>query len=199
MYNFDFLAGVYNQDQLMMNHYSVHLNLLTQTMDAASTNVALERVKCFVQRDMQHTVFFGVGDHDKAEMFHVMGTNVTTLPEEPVDQIIGIMLYCKLNAIMEDRMVVTSLDVSSTLGESVWYSHDDDDNLGPFADDSDKSWWYTTSPQHHCIELESNADNVVKVIPNVWHEYGLKWPEEEIDNSEDNTVIYPNFQRNETK
>jgi hypothetical protein len=36
----------------------------------------------------------------------MMGINVTTLPEEPVDQIIGMMLYYKLNAIMEGRMIV---------------------------------------------------------------------------------------------
>ena len=198
MYNFDFLAGIYYQDQLQINRYTAHVTLLTQTEDTSSSNVAMDRVKNFVHGELFSTVFFGPQDHDKAEMFHVMGVNVTTLPEEPVDQIIGMMLYFKLNAIMEDRMTITSLDISSTLGDSVWYSLDGDDNMAPFENASESAWWYSSSTQHHDLDNESVPDNVVRVMPSDWHEYGLQWPEECAEPT-NNTVIYPNFQRNETK
>jgi len=199
-YDLEFLAGIYYEDQLQLNSYSVSVNLLTQTEDAASSNIALERLKCFVYHDLANTVFFGPADHDKAEMFQMMGTNVTTLPDAPVDQIVGMMLYCKLNAIMEGRMTVTSLDISSALGDSVWYSHDDEDNLGPFAHwpVADDAWWFNPFVQHHTLETESTPDSVVKVTPNVWHEYGLMWPEDCIEPT-GNTVIYPNFRKHEAK
>ena len=110
------------------------------------------------------------------------------------------MLYCKLNAIMEDRMIITSLDISSTLGDSVWYSHDDEDNLGPFAHwpVAEEAWWYHPSVQHHTLETESVPANVVKVIPSAWHEYGLMWPEERNEPT-GNTVIYPDFRKHEAK
>jgi hypothetical protein len=153
-----------------------------------------------VYHDLANTVFFGPSDHDKAEMFQVLGTNVTTLPDSPVDQIVGMMLYCKLNAIMEDRMIITSLDISSTLGDSVWYSHDDEDNLGPFAHwpVAEEAWWYHPSVQHHTLETEVVPTNVVKVTPSAWHEYGLMWPEERNEPT-GNTVIYPNFRKHEAK
>ena len=42
-YDLDFLAGVYYEDQLQMNRYTVSLNLLTKTKDSVSTNIALDR------------------------------------------------------------------------------------------------------------------------------------------------------------
>ena len=197
-YDLEFLAGIFYEDQLQINSYSVRVSLLTQTDDSASINVAMERLKCFVYRELNNTVFFGPDSRSQAEMFQVLGTNVTTLPDVPVDQIIGLMLYCKLNAVMEDRMIVTALDISSILGDSVCYSLDVDDSLGPFAEATDTAWWHNSSTQHHDLDLDSVPENVVKVIPSDWHQYGLQWPEEHLEPA-NNTVIYPDFRRHEAK
>jgi hypothetical protein len=115
------------------------------------------------------------------------------ISEEPVDQIVGMMLYYKLNAIMEGRMTVTRLDLSSILGDSVWYQHDEDDAWGPFREDG---WWHEPTVQHDSILESVTADNVVRVIPNAWHELGLIWPEEETEPTA-NTVVFANFTKNE--
>jgi hypothetical protein len=192
-YELEFMAGVYFDNQLHMNSYSVSLQLLTQTNDTASTNTAMERLKCFVYHTLANTVFINQNHQEKAEMLHLLGANVTTLPEEPVDQIIGIMLYTKINTIMEDRMAVVRLDVSSVMGDRVWYQHEEDDPLGPFADDG---WWHTTGLQHNNIDLESTPDNVVKVIPSAWGEHGLLWDDDRPENT-GNTVVFGNFPKNE--
>jgi hypothetical protein len=192
-YDLDFLAGVYYEDQLQMNRYTVSLNLLTKTRDSASTNIALDRAKAFVHGALESSVFINQANQERAEMMQLMGINVTTLPEEPVDQIIGMMLYYKLNAIMEDRMTVTGLDIASTLGDSVWYQHDEDDLSGPFAQDG---WWYRASMQNESVERDTVPDNVVKVMSTGWYEMNLDWPENTAPAS-DNTVVFANFPRNE--
>ena len=198
-YDLEFLAGVYYEDRLRFNSYSISLSLLTRTTEAANSSIALERLKCFVYHELADTVFFGPADQDKAEMFQILGTNVTTLPDAPIDQIVGMMLYCKLNAVMEDRMTVTSLDISSILGDSVWYSHDEDDNLGPFSYNiTEGAWWHNSSTQHHTLEVELVPDNVVKVTPSTWNEHGLMWPEERVEPTS-SSVIYPNFRKHEAK
>ena len=189
----DFMAGVYHENQLYLNQYSVSLSLLTQTVDAAATNVAVDRVKAFIHGELANTVFFGPEDPDLVEMFTMLGINVTTLPEEPIDQIIGIMLYCKLNAIMEGRVLITNLDIQSYLGDSVWYMHGDDDAVGPFAKDG---WWHEANCKHHNIEPPQD-DNVVKVNSAGWSEYNLNWPD--IPQTSGNTVVVADFQRNENK
>jgi hypothetical protein len=192
-YDLDFLAGIYYDDRLQLNSYSVSMSLLTKTTDAASTNIAMDRLKYFVHGELANTVFVNQ-DHNKAELMQILGINVTTLPEEPVDQIVGMMLYYKLNAIMEGRMAVTRLDLSSVLGDSVWYQHDDEeDSPGPFRAEG---WWHQPTVQHNSILDLEPADNVVRVTPNAWHELGLIWPEQETEPTA-NTVVFANFSKNE--
>jgi hypothetical protein len=192
-YDLDFMAGIWYEGQMQMNHYSLSMNLLTQTMDSAATNVAMDRLKYFVLTHMQNTVFISQEHIEVAELLKSLGVNVTTLPGEPVDQLIGIMLYCKLNAIMEDRMTVTALDVSSVLGDSVWYRHDEEDALGPFAQDG---WWNRATTQHDVVDLEPMDHNVVKVTTQGWHEMGLEWADAPTG-PVNNTIVYVNFNRNE--
>ena len=191
-YDFDFLAGIYYEDRLQMNQYSVSVNMITQTADPISTNVAMDRVKYFIHGILDSTVFINQ-KNERAEMLSLFGINVTTLPEEPVDQIIGMMLYYKLNAIMEGRMEIVNLDISSTLGDSVWYQHDEEDLSGPFSADG---WWHKSSMQHQTIEPEPVSDNVVKVMSTGWHEMNLDWPEN-TSVPANAKVLYANFPRNE--
>ena len=192
-YDLDFLAGVYYEDQLQMNRYTVSLNLLTNSKDSASTNIALDRAKAFVHGALESTVFINQVNIERAEFMQMIGINVTTLPQEPVDQIVGMMLYYKLNAVMEDRMVITNLDIASRLGDGVWFQHDEEDVAGPFVPDG---WWHKSSTQHETIEREETPGNVVKVISTGWHEMALEWPENTMPSS-DNTVVYGKFPRNE--
>jgi hypothetical protein len=188
-YDLEFLAGIYYQDSLQINSYDVSINMLTKTKDPASTNIAMDRVKAFVYGMLENTVFINQANMERAEFLQMIGCNVTTLPEEPVDQIIGMMLYYKLNAIMEDRMVITNLDISSKLGDGVWYQHDEEDVAGPF---SPEGWWHKSSTQHDTIETEEVDDNVVKVISTGWYEMDLEWPENSAPPTA-NTVVYANF------
>jgi hypothetical protein len=170
------------------------MSLLTKTMDALNTNIAMDRLKMFMHGELANTVFINQDAKERAEMLQIMGVNVTTLPEEPVDQIIGMMLYYKLNAIMEGRMTVTRLDLMSVLGDSVWYQHDaDEDSPGPFRAEG---WWHEPTVQHNTVDVGDAGDNVVKVVPNAWIEYGLTWPENTPEPTA-NTVVFANFTRNE--
>jgi hypothetical protein len=192
-YDLDFLAGVYYEDQLQMNRYTVSLNLLTNSRDSASTNIALDRAKAFVHGALESTVFINQDNMERAEFMQMMGINVSTLPQEPVDQIVGMMLYYKLNAVMEQRMTVTSLDIASSLGDNVWYQHNEDDQAGPFVEDG---WWHRASMQHESIEHDPEPGNIVKVMSTGWYELNLEWPENTAPAS-DNTVVFANFPRNE--
>ena len=195
-YDIEFLAGIYYDNQLQMNSYSASLSLVTRTKDTKSTNVAMDRLKAFVYGELESTVFINQNYHEHAEMMQIMGANVTTLPEEPVDQIVGMMLYYKLNAIMERRMEIVQLDISSRLGDGVWYMHSEDDLSGPFAQDG---WWHQSSLQHNTLDPTDAEINVVKVVPNAWMEYGLIWPETDTVqvNQTANTVVFANFSKHE--
>mgnify|MGYP006276066713 CR=1 FL=1 len=126
----------------------------------------------------------GVGD-----LLRSMGINVCELPEEPIDQIVGIMLYCKLNAVTEQQLLITKLDISSVLGDGIWYQHDADDNLGPFQV---SGWWNRSNCYKHDLDSET-ANNVVKVESNSWSQYNLEWPNVKTDREA--KIVYPDFKK----
>lgn len=190
-YDVNFLAGVYFDQHYFHNSYSVVLELLTQNTDKAFTNVAMERLKYFTQVEMDNTVFVQDTEVDSILAFQALGLDVTTLPEAPFDQIVGIMLHAKLNAIMEGQMLVTRLDISSHRGDHVWYMHETGESAGPFAEDG---WWHVSSPQH-CSVYDADV-NVVKLDSFTWAERDLHWP---CDDNNTNTVVHVDFSRDENK
>lgn len=190
-YDIEFLAGIYYNEELQLNNYSASISMVTKTIDPIETNIAMDRLKFFINEVMANAVFINQAHTEQAETLNWCGANVTTLPEEPLDQIIGMMLFYKLNAIMEDRIEITSLSISSTLGEGMWYLHDEEDAVGPF---STKGWWNDSSTQHDSIEIEAE-DNVVKVISTGWYEAELDWPDQ--STSTGNTVVFGKFPKNE--
>lgn len=193
-YDLEFLAGLYFEGQLQLNCYQVNLSMVTKTKDASSINIAMDRLKAFVHGELEHAVFINSGQQEQAELMHMMGMNIVTLPEEPVDQIVGMMLYYKLNAIMEGRIEVVQLDISSKLGDNVWFQHDEEDSAGPFFVHNE--WWHQPTVQHNTLSTVDDHSNVVNVMPNAWTEYGLMWP---VIGSVpvSNTVVFGNFSKNE--
>ena len=191
-YDVEFPAGVYTEQGLFLNSYSVCLRLVTATENKQQLNVAMERLKCFVYTILKDTIFIDQTHNEHAKLMSLLNMNVTTLPAEPVDQIIGMMLYCKLNAIMEGRLIVTDVDISSTMGEGVWYNHEEEENLGPFKH---VGWWDHPGTLNHSIEFESESEKILKVPSDSWADYELAWPDN--DTPTGNIVVYANFGKNE--
>jgi hypothetical protein len=170
--NLEFPAGIYYDDRLRMNRYSVSVQLCTATADHEQINIAMDRLKMFVYSELADTVFINQEDAERAQVMDILGINITTLPEEPIDQIVGLMLYSKLNAVMEGRMFVEQLNISSLLGDDVTYLHDMEDAVGPFQTDG---WWHASDTSHNSFVNIETQENVVKVPTTGWGKYNLNW------------------------
>ena len=168
----EFPAGIYFDDRLRMNRYSVSVQLCTATGDHEQINIAMERLKMFVYSELADTVFVNQADVDRAQVLDMLGINTTTLPEEPIDQIVGLMLYCKLNAVMEGRMMIEQLNISSLLGDDVTYLHDMEDAVGPFQAEG---WWNLSDTSHSSVDAIETEQNVVMVPTTGWGKYNLSW------------------------
>ncbi len=194
-YDLEFLGGIYYDNALRLNSYSINLQVLTRTTDPMELNIAWERLKAFVYGELENTVFINQKLQEQAEMLAMLGVNVTTLPEDPVDQVVGIMLLCKLNAIFEGRLHISQLDISSSFGDHVWYLIDEEDGVGVFAEDG---WWHEPTVSHSNVNIEKTPDNIVKVSPSAWLEYGLTWPDSvDKKSKKPHTVVYAKFPKNE--
>ena len=170
--NLEFPAGIYYDDRLRMNRYTVSVQLCTNSTDHEQINIAMDRLKMFVYSELADTVFINQEDIDRAQVMDLLGINVTTLPEEPIDQIVGLMLYSKLNAVMEGRMFIEQLNISSLLGDDVTYLHDMEDAVGPFQAEG---WWHASDTSHDSFVKIESQENVVKVPTTGWGKYNLNW------------------------
>lgn len=191
-------AGIFYANQMRMNNYQVKLHITTNSEEGDDHNIALDRIKYFLHNQLNSTVFINSAEAEQCRAFATAGIKLTTLPEEPLDQVIGIMLYCKLNAILEDRMIIDEIEICSELGENIVYLHDREDAQGPFAD---AGWWQESDAVHCDLSLFDNEKILaLHHLGAGWRELGLNWDNSVIINvNDDNKVVFADFVKDETK
>lgn len=191
-----FTAGVIYHGALRMNTYTARIWMTTATEEPVDHTVAYERMRYMFDQILDSSVFIDHTDTDRCRALIDAGVNIITLPAEPVDQIIGLMLYSKLNAIMQDRMIVHDIEVSSALGEGMVYLHSDEETVGPFAEDG---WWNDPDPLCcHRAMLHTNNVMTMTSAPS-WRDLELSWKDDRDSADTGNTIVFADFNRNESK
>lgn len=177
-----------------MNNYTFRVYMVTNVVESEQTNTAFERLKYFVNEEMASTLFINSENIDACQKYLVAGMDITTLPNEPVDQIVGVMLFHKLNAIMEGRISILEVECSSQLGDNIVYIHSENE----VTNDIILPDWWTTADVVHCDTDLINSDNVLSLLrSNVWKELDLEWPGEEP--KETGNIVFADFGKDDTK
>lgn len=190
--SFGFYTGLIYQSQFLVNHWTVNLDLVTVSDDGADHNTAYERMKYWVGRILDDSILIGHADPALEDVTRLNG-RVIVLPDEPVDQIVGIMLYLKLNAIMENRIVVAATEIWSTQGDQTSYIHMAGENLGP--DLGQDGWWSDPRPIYSMSRPRGTGNVVSLDRPAEWKDFGLGWESNDADRS--GNVVVAHFPRNE--
>ena len=201
-YPLSFTAGIYYRDQMQMNNYVAKLYMMTNTPDGMANNVAFDRIKHFVYTELDSSIFISSEHEEQCKRYIDAGLKITTFPGDPVDQLVGIMLFCKLGAIMEERIIVGEVELSSGLGEGLIYIHGDNENI----DDLTPPAWWDSADLIHCDGALFDTDEIVTIHHgSVWRDLDLQWPDiedvtEEPDEEESgNTVVFADFKRLDEK
>lgn len=196
-YEVDFTAGFFFNDMLQMNNYSIRLWMMTATTDSESHNIALDRIKYFIGQSLDSGVFINKDNEEQCKLLANAGVKIITLPEEPVDQLVGIMLYCKLNAICEDRMIIGEVEIRSELGGEITYMHGEDEPIGPY---DQAGWWNDANLIHYHSKI-TETENIVSLSTIAsWRELDLHWPDDEAESTKNtgNTIVFGNFGKDDS-
>jgi hypothetical protein len=183
----NFTAGIFYHDELQMNNYSVTLSMLTNSLDGKINNIALDRIKYFIYTELDSSIFINSADTERCFKFIDAGLKITTIPDTPVDQLIGIMLHHKLSAITEERLLIDEVEISSSLGEGLIYVHGEHENVDELAI---PDWWKSADMVHCDPELIDSDEIVTLADINVWRDLNLEWPDEEKESETGNTVVF---------
>lgn len=196
-YNIDFMGINVRRGNIIPNKYSVKLNMITATEDSYIQNIAFDRIKFFV-KEIFHNSLFTSGEHDQLDSIITLAKGkLVILPEEAVDQIIGMVLFCKLNAILDGNIILEELEISSTDGDNVVYIVDETDNFDIFIDSKNKNgqkkkkvmpWWKREDITSY--DTKTNTDEKFN-----WADIELSW---DADENVPDFEFIPEFEDEET-
>lgn len=184
-------CGVIWDGRYRINQYTVMANLTTRTADHTAQNIAYERMNYWILQILQDSVLIN-RDSDRIAAFQATEQQVITIPGEPVDQLIGMMLFSKLTAIVEQRLVIDEIEISSDLGDRVIYSHDCDESSAQFAQ---SGWWNDPGPCHSEVTRRKGSKVINLARSTEWGIFGLGWDAAPGDAT--NTVVFAEFTRHE--
>jgi len=171
-----FQAGIHFRGSFYVNTYEITLSMLVETFVIREQAIAMERLNHFLTETLQHSLLIQNTEKDSIENYKKAGLRICQLPEEPLDQIIGMILLQKLNAIMEKRMIVTDLTLGSLLSEGVRYHIVAEVAESVMSGD----FWWNKPCLGICTGTVSHTknDNIVSLFDDSeWAELGLAWKE----------------------
>jgi hypothetical protein len=174
---FSFQAGVYFKEEFLMNLYTITLYMEVETESIREQNVAMERIKYFLNECLENSIFVQDSEHKVIEKYNTCGFKVCTVPEEPYDQIITLLLLVKLNSITEGRLVITDMTLGSRISDDVKFICDIESPLGPLEE---QGWWSDNGTSiSNPIKKSAKKDKIVKLFKTDWAEYNLIWKEKD--------------------
>jgi hypothetical protein len=192
--SFELIMGVHFTGEFYMNVYDIDLYFNVETELIKEQNIALDRIKYFLHKCLEHSIACHSGETQAIENYINANMKVCTLPEEPYDQIMGIMLTEKLNAITEGRLVISDISIGSKMSDGVICCHSLEDNIGPFIE---KGWWNDNSTKINNHIPIGKGKKVVKLNkPTLeWSDVFLDWETKDpyLKNASSSEIVFAQF------
>lgn len=185
----DVLVGQVLDNQYSSNVLHVAVTMITNTDDSSKTNIAYERV-CYWMDECFHDSVL-IDETDVMVSAHAStGRRLLQLPSQPIDSTVGVMLFRKLTAIVENQFVVTDLDLSSSRGDGVIYHHNCDESTWLLAE---PGWWSEPGPGYTKQEKSKHSKVIALGKSFEWSDLGLAFDQDRDKAS--STVFFGKFPR----
>jgi hypothetical protein len=134
------------------NRYKCKVYFDVETEDGDHQNIAFERMKILLESVFEGAMFISINNPMLQTLAKKAKNRIICLPTEPIDVIMAAVIYSKLNAIVEDKLSVVKVKVSSSQADNIWVNYDEDFTLA-FQLESEfykvteqKPWWERSDP-----------------------------------------------------
>lgn len=164
-------SAVWYDNKFRVNTYSVICDFITASDFPDDHIIALDRIN-YIFDTCNDSCFIHQENTKKIKALKNCDMTVIDLPQEPVDQIVGLVLFYKINAVCEDRFLCTDLDISSDLGSHIHYLHSQNEKTSAIPD---VGWWHDSGP--NCCSMARHTDKKVVQFPiqQTWQQLDLAW------------------------
>lgn len=162
--DYTFLSSIHFDNRFMVNLYEMNISMVIQTFDMLEQNIAIERVNYFISTILEESIFINNKEVEFIEKYNNAGLRCCLIPEDPFDQIIGLILMNKCNAIMEDRIHITDMIFGSKLSNLIKFELTSEMAINEYPG---KYWWNDNTmstaskpkKKDKIINLFDNKDN----------------------------------------
>lgn len=189
---FIFQAGVHFEGEFLMTTYELSLSMEVETASIKEQNIAMDRIYYFLHECLGNSVFVEAIDTKTIEKYLQADIKVCTLPDEPYDQIITILLLIKLNAIADGKLRVNNISLKSGLSDDVKFLYSmyelETTNIPILIN---KGWWTDSSTSISDLAKFNKKDKIVKLVKPYcdWSTIGLDWEQKQHKTTE---IIFNN-------
>ncbi len=188
-------SGLVYKDAFYINTYTATCHMHTTSMYEHDHDIAYGRMDYWFGEVMQDSVMINA-DSAAAKIYAATGQRLLMFPDDPVDQLVGIMLCLKLNAITEGRLVITDVDISSVHGADMIYQHNQAEAVGPLAA---AGWWQDARPIWNHAPASARGSKVVSLNRAAdWNSLHLDW-QSNTSGERDSSIVFADFDRDEDK
>jgi hypothetical protein len=189
---FDFMAGMYLDDELYFNRYSLSIDFYTVGDSPKDQNTAFDRMSYFIYDTVSRSIFIQEYETTKINLLTKAGLPVLTVPGPgPFDPIVLATVVTKMNSILECVLVITNAEIVSEVTGPiiyVWDAADTEDEIHDLVNDKDAAkWWASACPRFGSYPDGSDVAKVEKKqpFPLTWDMLKLGWEgefgEEEVE------------------
>lgn len=174
------------EDYVNPNEYTAKIYMDINTDSGEEQNIAFERCKVFIDAILDNSFLISIDNPLLPFLKKKTKQKIVTLPTEPLDLVVASVLFHKLNAIVEDRLVITQVNLKSRQGEDVWIHYDQDfaDNSSFFQPEifkklNEMPWWTRSDVSHSDWYEESKKEFKYHKHAVDW-EKSLHWNQEDV-------------------
>ena len=135
------------ENWLSPNSYQCRIDFDINTDIGDFQNIAFERCKIILESVFENSLFINVENPLMPTFAKKTKQQIVSLPNEPLDVIVSSVVFRKLNAVTEQKLLINKITLSSSQGENVWIHYDDEFdqvfNLESqlFSQTKETPWW----------------------------------------------------------
>lgn len=170
---FTFFSGIHAEHKFNINSYEIGLDIDVNTEDIREQNIAMERIKYLLSR-VEDCVFVNEHDKNQIESYTKAGLKVCTLPDDPYDQIVAVVLIRKLNAITEGRLLIEDISIKSLICDDIKFFVSMTET-NDYA--NNKGWFNQNNIAISDISKHNKKEKIVSLRKELmdWNSLGLFW------------------------
>ena len=136
------------QQKLWPNDTEISIHMTPTTDIPKQQHLSFEKIKYVLSKILQNSVFIDHDDH-QYQTFEPFSNQLIDFFEKPVDQIVGVCLLSKLNAMSLGFLHVNVIEIESWQGENLRFVISENSPEYDLLQSADipKPWWRDSSPR----------------------------------------------------